>query len=54
MTNTIFTEQIKKIEEAYKERLEKPLHYEAEMQELKNMLKQYCKEIDIHCQKQGV
>jgi len=45
--NTLITQQINEIEQAYKQRLEKPLHFEAEMMALKIMLRQYAKEREI-------
>jgi len=41
---TIFTEQIKKIENIFPEKDEKPLTFEAENLELRQMIRQYCKE----------
>jgi len=38
------TTQINNVEKAYSKRNEIPLHYEAELCELKLLLRQYCKE----------
>ena len=38
------TNQISNLEKAYSERHEKPLHFEAELLELKLLLRKYCKE----------
>ena len=45
--NTPITQQIQAIEQAYKQKLEKPLHFEAEMMQLKLMIRQYAKERGI-------
>ena len=44
---TIISQQIEQLEKSFKERFDKPLTFQADNQELKSMIRQYCKENGI-------